>query len=126
MPWMKVSDDNPYSESLFKTVKYHPTFPAISRFDNIIEARTWMIRFTDWYNNHHLHSGLKFITPSQRHEGLDSHILNNRHQVYQKAKAKHPERWSRGTRNWSLPVAITLNPERKAMAKNDQACNAMQ
>jgi len=109
-----VSDDNPYSESLFRTVKYHPSFPAVTKFDTLKDARFWMERFTDWYNNHHLHSGLKFITPHQRHTSGDKAILSKRHQVYQLAKKQRPERWSGSTRNWSLPSSITLNPNKKA------------
>ncbi len=66
-----VSDDNPFSEALFKTLKYHPTFPMTSKFGAILEARQWVIKFVDWYNNHHKHSGLKFIAPSERHNGED-------------------------------------------------------
>ena len=109
-----VSDDNPYSESLFRTVKYHPSFPAVTKFDTLESARAWMERFTDWYNNHHLHSGLKFITPHQRHTGADKVIMDKRHQVYQQAKTQRPERWSGSTRNWSLPSSVTLNPNKKA------------
>ena len=111
-----VSDDNPYSESLFKTVKYHPSFPIILRFDTIEEARIWMEKFVDWYNTQHLHSGLKFVTPMQRHSGLDKAILDKRHHVYQMAKSDKPERWAGNTRNWVLPKAVTLNPDRKSKA----------
>lgn len=115
-----VSDDNPFSESLFKTIKYHPTFPIATRFDTIEDARCWMERFVGWYNNQHLHSGLKFMTPQQRHTGADKAISENRHHVYEIAKRKNPERWSRHTRNWFLPEAVTLNPDRKVnMKKSD-------
>ena len=109
-----VSDDNPYSESLFRTVKYQQSYPAIAKFDALEDARVWMEGFTGWYNNHHLHSGLKFITPHQRHTGADKAIMDKRHQVYQLAKTQRPERWSGSTRNWSLPRSITLNPNKKA------------
>lgn len=118
-----VSDDNPYSESLFRTVKYHPSFPAVSKFDTVEEARIWMERFTDWYNNHHLHSGLKFITPHQRHTAADKGIMDKRHQVYQLAKKRRPERWSGPTRNWSLPSSITLNPNKKASSIQHKDCS---
>jgi len=108
-----VSDDNPYSESLFRTVKYHPTFPFTTKFDTAVDARQWMEKFTKWYNTEHMHSSLKFVTPQQRHLGLDKDILNQRHMVYQEAKQQKPERWSGHTRNWSLPNAVTLNPDRK-------------
>lgn len=108
-----VSDDNPFSESLFKTLKYHPTFPIASKFSTIRDARKWCIRFVDWYNYQHRHSGLKFITPQQRHCGEDKVIMANRHQVYQRAKLQQPNRWSGNTRNWILPDTINLNPNRK-------------
>jgi putative transposase len=107
-----VSDDNPYSESLFKTVKYHPTFPVAKKFDTIQEARVWTEKFVTWYNTEHLHSGLKFVTPEQRHTGEDQLILNKRHEVYQQAKQNRPERWSGNTRNWALPETVTLNPNK--------------
>jgi putative transposase len=108
-----VSNDNPYSESLFKTVKYHPTYPAVNHFETIADARIWCEKFVTWYNQEHLHSALKFITPQQRHNGEDKIIMQKRHTVYQNAKQKHPERWSKNTRNWTLPKNITLNPNKK-------------
>ena len=73
----RVSNDNPYSESLFKTVKYHYTFPE-NPFNNLNEARGWVDGFVHWYNDSHLHSAIKFVTPNQRHNGLDKAILANR------------------------------------------------
>jgi len=108
-----ISNDNPYSESLFKTVKYHPTYPAATHFETIVDARVWCEKFVTWYNQEHLHSALKFITPHQRHNGEDKMIMQQRHAVYQNAKQKHPERWSKNTRNWTLPDSITLNPNKK-------------
>lgn len=108
-----VSDDNPYSESLFKTLKYHPTFPVTAKFENIFDTRRWVISFVEWYNNQHMHSGLKFITPHQRHVGDDDKVLKQRHQVYLEAQSRHPERWARHTRNWQLPNEVTLNPNKK-------------
>jgi len=115
-----VSNDNPYSEALFKTVKYHPTFPAIVKFDTIEDARAWCMKFVQWYNHEHMHSGLKFITPQQRHTREDVAIMKNRDDVYQLAKKKNPQRWSRNTRNWELPSMVILNPKNKAPAKNNQ------
>ena len=108
-----VSDDNPYSESLFRTVKYHPTFPIETRFATIYDARIWMGKFVRWYNTEHLHSSLKFVTPHQRHTRQDKLILQKRHNVYQMAKQQKPERWSGNTRNWSLTQFVTLNPNKK-------------
>lgn len=113
-----VSDDNPYSESLFRTVKYHPTFPATTKFNVAADARIWMEMFTNWYNTQHLHSGLKFVTPHQRHTGEDKNILDKRNLVYKMAKQQNPERWARHTRNWSLPDQITLNPNKKNRSNN--------
>lgn len=103
----RVSNDNPYSESLFKTLKYCPKYP--DRFIDLAEAKQWMIMFIDWYNNHQ-HSGIKFVTPNERHLGLDIEILNNRKKVYLKAKERHPERWgNRKTRNWDREEKVYLN-----------------
>ena len=113
-----VSDVNPFSEALFKTVKYHPTFPMTAKFKSIIDSRRWVVKFVDWYNNQHMHSALKFITPNQRHCGNDSCILEYRHQIYEQAKAKRPERWSRDTRNWQPPKQVTLNPNKKSQKKD--------
>jgi len=88
-----VSDDNPYSEALFKTLKYHPGFPD-KPFDSLQEAREWIAGFQRWYNEVHRHSGLKFVTPAQRHRGEDGAILQQRHALYEAAKARRPERWS--------------------------------
>lgn len=113
-----VSDDNPYSESLFKTIKYRPDFPVSEKFATIEDARKWCEKFSKWYNEEHLHSGLKFITPSQRHSGKDKSIMQHRHAVYQKAKQRNPERWSLQTRNWDLPYEVALNPNKEKINKN--------
>lgn len=103
-----VSNDNPYSESLFKTLKYCPKYPE--RFESIEEAKKWMLLFANWYNEQHLHSGIKYVTLSQRHQGLDVDILKNRREVYEKAKAENPERWSnRAVRNWDREEKVYLN-----------------
>lgn len=108
-----VSDDNPYSEALFKTLKYHPTFPKWAKFAEINGARVWCEKFVTWYNNVHLHSALKFVTPLQRHNGKDIDILQKRHLVYQTAKKQKPQRWPGNSRNWLLPEVVTLNPNKK-------------
>jgi transposase InsO family protein len=104
----KVSDDNPYSESLFKTLKYCPKYPS-KPFSSIENATSWVCEFVDWYNNYHLHSGIKFVTPSSRHEGKDEEILKKRKEVYLNAKMKNPVRWPRGTRNWDKVKEVSLN-----------------
>lgn len=103
-----VSDDNPYSESLFRTMKYRPEYPE-KPFDNLNETRDWANLFAHWYNNEHLHSGIRFVTPADRHNGKDVEILAKRHQVYLGAKARNPERWSRTTRNWDHIKEVALN-----------------
>ena len=107
-----VSNDNPYSESLFRTLKYRPEYPDRPFFD-LLAARTWVQGFVDWYNHEHLHSAINFVTPEQRHKGLDVRILAQRKQVYEQAKSKHPERWSGDIRNWEPVGEVYLNPEKK-------------
>lgn len=106
-----VSNDNPYSESLFRTVKYTPKYPE-KPFANLETAREWMAEFVQWYNHEHLHSGIKFVTPIQRHEGRDEKILKHRKEVYLKAKKAHPHRWSQEVRNWGKIDEVLLNPEK--------------
>lgn len=105
----RVSNDNPYSEALFKTMKYQPRYP-FKGFSSIGEARQWVKKFVMWYNLTHLHSGINYLTPYQRHYGLDKSIMENRTKVYEKARTKHPERWSKNIRNWTLPEYVALNP----------------
>ena len=107
----RVSNDNPYSESLFRTLKYCPQWPA-QGFADIHAARIWVRDFIVWYNHEHRHSQIRFVTPAQRHRGEDKTILAQRHAVYQAAQAIHPERWARNTRNWSPIKEVRLNPER--------------
>lgn len=104
----RVSDDNAYSESLFRTFKYRPDFP-FKGFVDIEAARQWVFHFVHWYNNHHKHSGIKFVTPNEKHNGMDIVILENRKKVYESARAKNPSRWSQGTRCWEPVVEVHLN-----------------
>jgi putative transposase len=112
----RVSDDNPYAESLFRTAKYRPEFPA-KGFADLAAARTWASEFVRWYNHDHRHSGIRYVSPAQRHAGEDQAILANRHAVYQKARERNPARWSRKTRNWTPVGPVALNPERDAIIK---------
>lgn len=105
----KVSDDNPFSESLFKTLKYCPQYPR-AEFSSIDEAKSWVKDFVQWYNCEHLHSGIKFVTPVQKHLGLDIEILNKRKLLYEKAREKNPNRWTGKTRNWNAVEEVYLNP----------------
>ena len=106
-----VSDDNPFSESLFKTLKYCPQYPS-KPFASRDEALLWVTEFVNWYNNIHQHSGINFITPSARHEALDKKILSSRTLVYEDAKQKNPNRWSRQVRNWERVNEVYLNTKR--------------
>jgi putative transposase len=106
-----VSNDNPYSESLFRTLKYQPTYPE-QPFIDLLSARQWVKGFVEWYNSDHLHSAIKFVSPGQRHAGLDREILAKRTQVYKQAERKHPNRWSGNIRNWEPVSDVHLNPEK--------------
>jgi transposase InsO family protein len=116
----RVSDDNAYAETLFRTLKYRPAYPA-NGFAELTEARDWVLAFVRWYNSEHRHSALAFVTPNQRHSGADVAILTHRHALYEQAKAAHPERWSGATRDWSRPGAVTLNPAGAAAQPSAQA-----
>jgi transposase InsO family protein len=111
-----VSNDNPFSESLFKTLKYRPDYPQRA-FESLLAARIWVGHFVHWYNHEHRHSSISFVTPSERHSGLDTAILAKRIEVYEAAKAKHPERWSGNTRNWQRVQKVHLNPDQKPLRK---------
>jgi transposase InsO family protein len=110
----RVSDDNAYAESLFRTAKYRPEFPA-KGFASLDEARAWASDFVHWYNVEHRHSGIRYVSPQQRHGGDDQAILAARHALYVQAKKRNPARWSGNTRDWSHIGVVTLNPERDAM-----------
>jgi putative transposase len=121
-----VSNDNPFSESLFKTLKYCPIFPS-KPFECIESAKKWMEIFVKWYNTEHLHSGINFVTPVSKHLGLDIELLKNRNEVYEKAKEKNPNRWSGKTRNWDVVRVVKLNPLKEKEKSNinmklQQAC----
>ncbi|AMP11969.1 integrase core domain protein [Collimonas arenae] len=107
----RVSNDNPYAESLFRTCKYRPDYPN-KPFGSLEEAQVWTQQFVRWYNQDHKHSGLKFVTPAQRHNGQAEAILKQREQVYREAKRRNPQRWAQHTRNWKLDDQVWLNPER--------------
>ena len=105
-----VSNDNPYSEALFRTLKYTPAYPA-QRFTDMTHAREWVHRFTVWYNTEHRHSGIAFVTPEQRHKRQDGLILARRKATYEQAKHAKPERWKcRQTRAWKQVAHVWLNP----------------
>jgi putative transposase len=112
----RCSNDNPYSESLFGTMKGRPTYPS-RPFRSLEEARTWVEAFVYWYNHVHKHSAIGFVTPEERHTGRDVQILRNRDKVYCDAKKAHPERWSGATRNWDRVEVVELNPGRNKKVK---------
>jgi len=110
-----VSNDNPYSESLFRTLKYRPEYPS-KPFESVEQTQTWIDRFVLWYNTQHLHSAICFVTPDDRHFGREDHILANRRKVYEKARYRNPNRWSKSIRDWSPVRLVCLNPEKRDVA----------
>ena len=110
----RVSDDNAYAESLFRTAKYRPEFP-VKGFADLDEARAWAADFVRWYNFDHRHSGIRYVSPTQRHAGEDHAILAARHALYLKARQANPTRWSGHTRDWSHVGVVKLNPERDSV-----------
>jgi putative transposase len=116
----RVSNDNPYSESLFRTLKYCPQWPAHG-FASLDAARVWVHDFIQWYNHQHHHSRIRFVTPAERHRGDDKEILAKRHAVYTAAKERRPERWSGKTRNWEPVGAVMLNPDRLMLPLSEVA-----
>ena len=114
----RVSDDNAFAEALFRTAKYRPEFPLKGLVD-LDDARQWAMRFVQWYNRGHRHSGIRYVTPAQRHTGQDGPVLA-RHAVYQDARQRNPQRWSGPTRNWTPVGVVTLNPERDSIVRASQ------
>jgi transposase InsO family protein len=108
-----VSNDNPFSEALFRTITYRPDFPR-EPFADVASASAWVAAFVAWYNHEHRHSAIRFVTPAERHDGLDVAILAQRARVYAEAKAQQPGRWSGATRDWSPIMTVALNPQHVA------------
>ncbi len=106
-----VSDDNPFSESLFRTMKYRPEYPS-GPFASLSAAQSWVDTFVQWYNTKHLHSQIRFVTPDDRHYGREKTILEKRSRVYAEARQKNPDRWSGKARNWEPIAVVRLNPEK--------------
>jgi putative transposase len=121
----RVSDDNAYAESLFRTAKYRPEYPA-KGFVDLAAARAWATHFVRWYNVDHRHSGIRYVSPAQRHAGDDHAILAARHELYVQARERNPTRWSRETRNWTPIGAVTLNPERDSIVAMASAVEDIQ
>ena len=80
-------------------------------FTDLDAARAWAAEFVRWYNDEHRHSGIRYVTPGQRHCGEDHAILAARHALYLQARERNPARWSGLTRDWSPIGPVTLNPE---------------
>ena len=116
----RVSDDNAFVESLFRTAKYRPEFPT-KGFADLAGARSWAADFVRWYNHDHRHSGIRYVSPAQRHAGEDHAILAARHELYLRAQIQNPARWSGKTRNWNPVGPVTLNPERDSIIKMGSA-----
>lgn len=106
----RVSNDNAYSEALFKTCKYRPSYPP-NGFEDLAAAQQWTLAFVRWYNEVHRHSAIRHVTPDQRHTGEDQAILAERDRIYQQAKQNQPGRWSGSTRNWEPIQTVWLNPD---------------
>lgn len=117
-----VSDDNPYSESLFRTLKYCPAYPD-KPFESIEQAREWVHKFVHWYNEKHRHSAIRYVTPGQRHRGEDIALLEKRQGLYETAKARNPQRWSGKIRNWDPVNEVWLNPPKEIRAKKGKLGN---
>jgi putative transposase len=105
-----VSNDNPFSEALFRTLKYRPEYPA-HPFADLTAARAWVLAYVRWYNTEHYHSAIRFVTPDDRHAGRDAALLAARQLVYERARIANPERWSGSTRNWTSIAEVRLNPD---------------
>lgn len=131
MEWLKivpsfsrpsVSDDNPFVESIFRTLKYRPS--SGNRFSSLEEASTWVHHFVCWYNDEHLHSSIGMVTPGDRHAGRDIQILAARREVYADAFHRNPERWARNVRSWRRPGPVMLHPDRDAVALRPKKATA--
>jgi len=114
-----VSDDNPYSEALFRTLKYTPEYPN-RPFFSLEEAQRWVEAFVLWYNTQHRHSAIRFVTPDQRHFRQEEVILANRQEVYEEARRKNPSRWSSSIRDWSPIEEVRLNPQHQPAVKAEK------
>jgi putative transposase len=110
-----LSNDNPFSEAQFKTMKYQPDYPE--RFGSRVDARTWAQTFFPWYNDEHHHSGIGFMTPAAVHYGGAARLFADRQQTLSLAYAAHPERFVKGQPcPPALPIAVWINPPKSAAA----------
>lgn len=104
-----VSDDNAFSEALFKTLKYSTQFPR-KPFESLGEARQWVQNFIRWYNHEHRHSGIGYVTPESRYAGDDEKLLTARRALYETKRSQNPNRWSGKVRSWKTIPFTVLNP----------------
>jgi transposase InsO family protein len=104
----RVSNDNPYSEALFRTAKYRPDYPS-RPFAGKEEACQYAAAFVEWYVHEHRHSAIRFVTPQQRHSGQAAAICHQRTLVNEQAHQRHPRRWSRSVRCWQQPAVVWIN-----------------
>jgi len=104
----RVSTDTPYSESLFRTVRYQPEYPR-KPFAPKDQACQWVASFVYWYNHQHRHSGITVVTPIQRQNGDAVEVCRNRAVVYKRARQLNPRRWSQSTRCWWQPEVVWIN-----------------
>jgi putative transposase len=107
-----VSDDNSYSEALFRTLKHTPAYPRIP-FTKRAAGELCVATFVAWYNGVHRHSATQYVTPNERHEGRESEILRHRHDLYQLTRRSNQRRWSSATREWTPIGVVVLNPEKE-------------
>ena len=105
----RVSNDNPYSESLLRRAKYRPDYPR-KPLDSKEQPYLWVTPFVDWDNHRHRHTGIKFVTPDQRHSGPAVEICRHRAVVYEEARKRNPRRWSRSIRCSRQPEVVWINP----------------
>lgn len=113
----RVSNDNPFSEAIFKTTKYCPAYPG--RFEDITQSQFFLDDFRNYYNNHHYHSGLKFYTPASVHNGTWPHIQAIRQQTLDVAYAANPRRFTRPPTAAAPPTSAWINQPRATITTTD-------
>ena len=113
-----MSNDNPFIESFFKTLKYTTGYPGA--FRNRVHAREWLASFVHWYNFEHLHSAIGYITPMEKRNGSDIHLFKKRNETIEEARQQKPERWGmRDPRKWEPDNVVILNPGKKTKQEQE-------
>ena len=110
----RVSDDNPYSEAAFKTLKYRPEIPE--RFGSLEDARATFAALFDWYNERHYHTGIALLTPADVHFGRAADIISARQRALDAAHQRHPERFAKPPIHPALPEVSWINPPASALS----------